>query len=81
MCNVVNFLSLMKPVVETSYVSRMLLLRINFFLRNVRDVAVTSMGALGYRPMETCPESLVGDAGGERMGGTKGMEGCKLPPK
>lgn len=48
--NLVNCISLLRPVVKSSYVPRMLLLKIKFFQRNV---AVPGMKALCYRPIRT----------------------------
>lgn len=44
--NAANFPSSLRPVVESSYISRVLLLEIKFFLRNIGGVAVPRMQAL-----------------------------------
>ena len=79
--HLVNFLSLLRPVVEPSYVSRMLLLRIKFFRRHSGDIFVPGMGALCYRPIRPCPGVGWDRRHGENEGGIEGVEGLKLPPK
>lgn len=64
-----NFPSPLGPVVESNYVSRMLLLRKKLFLRNIGDVAVQRMEVLFYRPIRTSPEGIGGDAGMQGMRG------------
>lgn len=79
--NSVNFLSLLRPVVEPSYVSRMFLLRIKFFRRHSGDVFVPGMGALCYRPIRPCPGVGWERRRGESEGGIEGVGGLDVPPK
>lgn len=46
--NVVNFPSPLRPLVESNYVSRLLLHVIKFFLRNTGDVTASRRGALFF---------------------------------
>lgn len=79
--NSVNFLCLLRPVVEPSYVSRVLLLRFKFFQRHSGDVFVPGMGALCYRPIRPCPGVEWERRRGENEGGIEGVGGLELPPK
>lgn len=68
--NVVNLPSSLRPIVESGYTSRILLLGIKFFLRNTGDVAVQRMRALFAGVLQRykdCP-------GGEGQGGKEGTQ-------
>ena len=81
--NLVNCISLLRPVVKSSYVSRMLLLKIKFFQRNSGECSCARHESLVLQTNKDLFAEVWGQGGigMERMRRALGVEGHKLLPK
>lgn len=81
--NLVNCISLLRPVVKYSYVSRMLLRKIKFFQRNSGECCCARHESPVLQTNRTYLQRCWGQGGTgmERKRRTLGVEGHKLLPK